>query len=143
MNSFRKILLLFAIFSILLTAEIYRVLNFSRGYSVYSPSGKYLLEEVRVFTPLAPSFNMGFFRIYDEVGGREYRSPLFRYDEFEMRVYESQQLVGVYDLLLSKPDGTFQVALNHWCPHWLNYLVSNAPYRVIGDGRCEERLSDW
>lgn len=131
-----------ALFAFMLFLEAWRIINAPADYSRDSPWGDYKVESVWIFTPLLPSFNLGYMRFVRKDSGAAYRSPFFNQDALEMGVYESQESIGMTSMTFSKIDHRIELHMNGWCPVWLNYLVSNVDYSSTGDGGCEILKSD-
>jgi hypothetical protein len=60
-----------------------------------------------------------------------YRTPLFSELELDMRADEDEKTVGVVFIEFDKSSKAFTLGLSSPKKHWLNFFISNTPYRVL------------
>ncbi|WP_064600469.1 hypothetical protein [Pseudomonas sp. DR 5-09] len=135
MNSWRKFFIgSAALFASLIAAVILivnGVLIRASDVSKKSPSGQYLIESVPAGSILTPrdSVYLRFTDLNDP--GRVYRTPLFSDVSLDMSADEDEETVGVIFIALSKKSKQFTLALSNPRKHWMDFFISNTPYKVL------------
>ncbi|WP_454846752.1 MULTISPECIES: hypothetical protein [Pseudomonas] len=107
------------------------VLTRSPDVSKKSPSGQYLIESVPASSLLTPR-DFVYLRFTDlNNPSQVYRTPLFSELELDMRADEDEKTVGVVFIEFDKSSKAFTLGLSSPKKHWLNFFISNTPYRVL------------
>lgn len=119
---------LFVFFSVSLFFVVSAMRNYPASSTVISPSGRYVMENVRVGKILTLG-GMAYLRIIDRQNPQEvYRTPLYDTQSLDMRASENASTVGIVWIYFNKDKKTFEIALPQWETHWLNIFISNTPY---------------
>ncbi|BBN65835.1 MULTISPECIES: hypothetical protein [Pseudomonas] len=96
-----------------------------------SPSGDYLIESVPASSLLTPR-DAVYLRFTDlRNPDKIYRTPLFSDISLDMQADEDQNTVGVIFIEFNKKSKKFTLALPNPREHWLDFFVSNTPYKVL------------
>lgn len=96
-----------------------------------SPSGDYLIESVpasSLFTPRDAVY-LRFTDLRDT--DRIYRTPLFSDISLDMQTEEGHSTVGIIFIQFNKESRHFTLALPKPRELWLDFFVSNTPYKVL------------
>jgi hypothetical protein len=102
--------------------------NYPASSTVISPSGRYVMENVRVGKILTLG-GLAYLRIIDRQNPQEvYRTPLYDTQSLDMRASENESTVGIAWIYFDKDKKAFEIALPQWESHWLNLFISNTPY---------------
>ncbi|KAB0504437.1 MULTISPECIES: hypothetical protein [Pseudomonas] len=110
---------------------VVEVLGRAPDYSKKSPSGQYLIESVPASSLLTPR-DFVYLRFTDlNNPSQVYRTPLFSELELDMRADEDEKTVGVVFIEFDKSSKAFTLGLSSPKKHWLNFFISNTPYRVL------------
>ncbi|CAI8923478.1 DUF1616 domain-containing protein [Pseudomonas sp. IT-P2] len=124
------IALLMVIFALLFYV-VAAMKNYPASSTVISPSGRYILENVRVGKVLTLG-GMAYLRVIDRQAPQEvYRTPLYDTQSLDMRVTEDGETVGIAWIYFNRDKKTFDIAMPQWESHWLNIFISNTPYEHI------------
>lgn len=119
---------LFVFFSVSLFFVVSAMRNYPASSTVISPSGRYVMENVRVGKILTLG-GMAYLRVIDRQNPQEvYRTPLYDTQSLDMRASENASTVGIVWIYFNKDKKTFEIALPQWETHWLNIFISNTPY---------------
>ncbi|MBJ7371095.1 MAG: hypothetical protein JHD19_06545 [Pseudomonas sp.] len=119
---------LFVLFSVSLFFVVSAMRNYPASSTVISPSGRYVMENVRVGKILTLG-GMAYLRVIDRQNPQEvYRTPLYDTQSLDMRASENASTVGIVWIYFNKDKKTFEIALPQWETHWLNIFISNTPY---------------
>lgn len=119
---------LFVFFSVSLFFVVSAMRNYPASSTVISPSGRYVMENVRVGKILTLG-GMAYLRVIDRQNPQEvYRTPLYDTQSLDMRASENASTVGIVWIYFNKDKKTFEMALPQWETHWLNIFISNTPY---------------
>ncbi|WP_090177922.1 hypothetical protein [Pseudomonas arsenicoxydans] len=122
-----SLVLLFA----LLVYCVNAMLGFPASTTKASPSGDYVIENVRVGRIFMLG-GMAYLRIIDSKdSAKVYRSPLYDTQSLDMRAYEDDNEVGITWIDFNKKNKVFTVSMPQWEESWLNVFISNTPYEVI------------
>ena len=107
------------------------VLNRAPDVSKKSPSGQYLIESIPASSLLTPRDSV-YLRFTDlNSPDRAYRTPLFSEVSLDMNADEDDEAVGVVFIELDKKSKEFTLALSNPRKHWLDFFISNTPYKVL------------
>ncbi|WPN57828.1 hypothetical protein [Pseudomonas sp. P9_31] len=120
-----------AVLLIAIAIIVVEVLERAPDYSKKSPSGQYLIESVPASSLLTPR-DFVYLRFTDlNNPSQVYRTPLFSELELDMRADEDEKTVGVVFIDFDKSSKVFTLWLSSPKKHWLNFFISNTPYRVL------------
>lgn len=104
------------------------MLGYPASSMVVSPSGRYIIENVRVGR-IVTLGGMAYMKVTDREHPQEvYRTPLYSTQSLDMRPVENDKMVGVSWMYFNKNEKTFDIAMPQWEWHWLNLFISNTPY---------------
>lgn len=104
------------------------MLGYPASSMVVSPSGRYIIENVRVGR-IVTLGGMAYMRVTDRDHPKEvYRTPLYSTQSLDMRPVENDKMVGISWMYFNKNEKTFDIAMPQWEWHWLNLFISNTPY---------------
>lgn len=118
----------FVLFSVSLFFVVSAMRNYPASSTVISPSGRYVMENVRVGKILTLG-GMAYLRVIDRQNPQEvYRTPLYDTQSLDMRATENESTVGIAWIYFDKDKKAFEIALPQWQSHWLNLFISNTPY---------------
>ncbi|OLU28804.1 hypothetical protein BVH03_12140 [Pseudomonas sp. PA15(2017)] len=110
------------------TYGVNAMLGYPASSSQVSPSGRYVMESVRVDRVFMLG-GMGYLRVIDtQEPRRVYRTPLYDTQSLDMRVFEDDVEVGVTWIDFDKKHKEFAISMPQWKGNWLNVFVSNTPY---------------
>ncbi|MHC8329762.1 hypothetical protein [Pseudomonas sp. LB1P83] len=124
----RRAVVLLVALSVLLFSVVNTMKNYPASSTVVSPSGRYILENVRVGRILTLG-GMAYLRVIDRQNPQEvYRTPLYDTQSLDMRVTEDDETVGIAWIYFNRDNKTFDIAMPQWESHWLNMFISNTPY---------------
>ncbi len=124
----RRAIVLLVVLSVLLFSVVTTMKNYPASSTVVSPSGRYILENVRVGRILTLG-GMAYLRVIDRQNPQEvYRTPLYDTQSLDMRVTEDNETVGIAWIYFNRDKKTFDIAMPQWESHWLNMFISNTPY---------------
>lgn len=124
----RRAIILLVVLSVLLFSVVNTMKNYPASSTVVSPSGRYILENVRVGRILTLG-GMAYLRVIDRQNPQEiYRTPLYDTQSLDMRVTEDDETVGIAWIYFNRDKKTFDIAMPQWESHWLNMFISNTPY---------------
>ncbi|MBB3241129.1 hypothetical protein FHW68_002649 [Pseudomonas sp. Tn43] len=131
-NKYRKYTCRMAVLLVTLSVLLFFVVTTMRNYpassTVVSPSGRYILENVRV-GKIFTLGGMAYLRVIDRQHPQEvYRTPLYDTQSLDMRVTEDDSTVGIAWIYFNRAQKTFDIAMPQWESHWLNMFISNTPY---------------
>lgn len=131
-RKYRKATGRIAVLLVLLFVSLFFVVSTMQNYpassTVISPSGRYVMENVRVGKILTLG-GMAYLRIIDRQNPQEvYRTPLYDTQSLDMRASENESTVGIAWIYFDKDKKAFEIALPQWESHWLNLFISNTPY---------------
>ncbi|WP_206360452.1 hypothetical protein, partial [Pseudomonas viridiflava] len=127
----RRAIVLLVVLSVLLFSVVTTMKNHPASSTVVSPSGRYILENVRVGRILTLG-GMAYLRVIDRQNPQEvYRTPLYDTQSLDMRVTEDNETVGIAWIYFNRDKKTFDIAMPQWESHWLNMFISNTPYAHI------------
>lgn len=103
-NKHRKaascVAVLFVVFSVSLLFVVSAMRNYPASSTVISPSGRYVMENVRVGKILTLG-GMAYLRVIDRQNPQEvYRTPLYDTQSLDMRTSESSQLSVLHGYIL-------------------------------------------
>lgn len=131
-NKYKKHICLMAVLFVSLSIFLFFIVVTMRNYpassTVISPSGRYILENVRVGKILTLG-GLAYLRVVDRQNPQEvYRTPLYDTQSLDMRVTENKATVGVAWIYFNRDKKTFDIAMPQWESHWLNVFISNTPY---------------
>ncbi|HGM5550173.1 MULTISPECIES: hypothetical protein [Pseudomonas] len=122
---------LFVVFSVSLFFVVFAMRNYPASSTVISPSGRYVMENVRVGKILTLG-GMAYLRVIDRQNPQEvYRTPLYDTQSLDMRASENESTVGIAWIYFNKSKKTFEIAMPQWESHWLNMFISNTPYEIL------------
>lgn len=126
-----SISLSFVLMFALLAYCVNAMLGFPASTTKASPSGGYIIENVRVGRIFMLG-GMAYLRIIDsKEPAKVYRSPLYDTQSLDMRAYEDDTEVGITWIDFNKKNKTFTISMPQWEESWLNFFISNTPYEVI------------
>ncbi|MGE8101965.1 hypothetical protein [Pseudomonas fluorescens] len=129
----RRAIVLLVALSALLFFVVTTILNYPASSTVVSPSGRYVLENVRV-GKIFTLGGMAYLRVIDRQNPQEvYRTPLYDTQLLDMRVTEDDSTVGIAWIYFNRDKKTFDIAMPRWESHWLNMFISNTPYVHLED----------
>ncbi|MHC8369318.1 hypothetical protein ACYZT2_00525 [Pseudomonas sp. MDT1-85] len=122
---------------IVIVGTVFFVVKAMLGYPassmLVSPSGRYIIENVRVGR-IVTLGGMAYLRVTDREHPKEvYRTPLYSTQSLDMQSVENDKMVGVSWLYFNKNEKTFDIAMPRWEWHWLNIFISNTPYVHMED----------
>jgi hypothetical protein len=104
------------------------MLGYPASSMIVSPSGRYIIENVRVGR-IVTLGGMAYLRVTDrEHPQKVYRTPLYSTQSLDMRPVENDKMVGISWMYFNKNEQTFDIAMPQWEWHWLNLFISNTPY---------------
>ena len=104
------------------------MLGYPASSMIVSPSGRYIIENVRVGR-IVTLGGMAYLRVTDrEHPQKVYRTPLYSTQSLDMRPVENDKMVGISWIYFNKNEQTFDMAMPQWEWHWLNLFISNTPY---------------
>jgi len=131
-NKHKKRICLMAVMFVSLSIFLFFIVATMRSYPassiVISPSGRYILENVRVGKILTLG-GLAYLRVVDRQNPQEvYRTPLYDTQSLDMRVTEDDVTVGIAWIYFNRGNKTFDIAMPQWESHWLNMFISNTPY---------------
>lgn len=114
-----------------LTSLIYCVnamLEFPASTTKVSPSGRYIMENVRVGRIFMLG-GMAYLRVVDtQEPEKVYRTPLYDTQSLDMRAFEDEDEVGITWIDFDRKNKTFTISMPQWEESWLNVFISNTPY---------------
>lgn len=104
------------------------MLGYPASSMIVSPSGRYIIENVRVGR-IVTLGGMAYLRVTDrEHPQKVYHTPLYSTQSLDMRPVENDKMVGISWMYFNKNEQTFDIAMPQWEWHWLNLFISNTPY---------------
>ncbi|RMO18247.1 hypothetical protein ALQ47_00016 [Pseudomonas cichorii] len=104
------------------------MLGYPASSTQVSPSGRYVMENVRVGRIFMLG-GMGYLRVIDtQEPGKVYRTPLYDTQSLDMRAFENEKEVGVSWIDFDRQEKTFTISMSQWEESWLNIFISNTPY---------------
>lgn len=117
-----------ALLVLLLWFSVKAMLGYPVSTTQVSPSGRFVMENVRVGKIFMMS-GMAYLRIIDkQEPGAVYRSPLYDTQSLDMRAFEDESEVGIYWISFNYHEKTFSISMPEWRESWLNVFISNTPY---------------
>lgn len=126
-----SIILSFVLMFALLVYCVNAMLGFPASTTKASPSGGYIIENVRVGRIFMLG-GMAYLRIIDsKEPNKVYRSPLYDTQSLDMRAYEDDAEIGITWIDFNKKNKEFTISMPQWEESWLNFFISNTPYEVI------------
>lgn len=106
-------------------------LGYPASTTQVSPSGRYVMENVRV-GQIFMLGGMAYLRVIDtEEPGKTYRTPLYDTQSLDMRAFEDEAEVGITWIYFDRTNKTFTISMPQWEESWLNVFISNTPYKVL------------
>jgi hypothetical protein len=107
------------------------MIKFPASTTKPSPSGRYIIENVRVGRIFMLG-GMAYLRVIDsKEPSKIYRSPLYDTQSLDMRTFEDDAEVGITWIDFNKENKVFTVSMPQWEESWLNVFISNTSYEVI------------
>lgn len=107
------------------------ILGYSASTTQFSPSGRYVMENVRVGKVFMLG-GMAYLRVMDtQEPGKTYRTPLYDTQSLDMRAFENEAEVGITWIYFDRKNKTFTISMPQWEESWLNMFISNTPYKVL------------
>lgn len=117
-----------AVLVALLVYSVQAMLGYPASTTQVSPSGRFVMENVRVGKIFMMS-GMAYLRIIDkQEPGAVYRSPLYDTQSLDMRAFEDEREVGIYWISFNYHEKIFSISMPEWRESWLNVFISNTPY---------------
>lgn len=100
--------------------------------SIYSPSGRFILQNVLLAPWLGSWCDLAYIRVIDtQAPDSTFRTPLYDKHYTDMRSHEDDRTVGIIWFDFDKRQQTFEIGVPEWQDSWLNLFISNTPYRII------------
>jgi hypothetical protein len=113
---------------VLLIYCVNAMLKFPASTTKVSPSGRYVMENVRVGRIFMLG-GMAYLRVIDtQEPGKVYRTPLYDTQSLDMRAFEDEDEVGITWIDFDRKNKTFTISMPQWEESWLNIFISNTPY---------------
>ncbi|WP_139834941.1 hypothetical protein [Pseudomonas sp. B35(2017)] len=104
------------------------MIGFPAGITQISPSGRYILENVRV-GKIFPFGGMAYLRVIDRENPQVvYRTPLYDTQSLDMNTNETESTVGIVWIYFDRNKKSFEIAMPEWEESWMNMFISNTPY---------------
>ncbi|MHC8346835.1 hypothetical protein [Pseudomonas sp. RT6P73] len=104
------------------------MLGYPASTTQVSPSGRYVMENVRVGKVFMLG-GMAYLRVIDTQDPKKtYRTPLYDTQSLDMRAFEDEGEVGITWIYFDRKNKTFTISMPQWEESWLNVFISNTPY---------------